>query len=81
MAPIGVWNQSDPQENAIFRSIAALPFLALLLWCFISLYGFGINTIADPYLIKLVPYDRIRVGATSIPTLNDFLDLKVFHTL
>ena len=76
MAPIGVWNQSNPQENVIFRSIAALPFLALLLWSFISLYGFGINTIANPYLIKLVLSDRIRVGATSIPTLNEFLDLK-----
>jgi hypothetical protein len=77
MAPIAVWNQSNPQGNAIVRSIAALPFLALLVWSFISLRGLGINTITGPYLNEVVLAGRIRIGATSIPTRNKFLDLKV----
>jgi hypothetical protein len=76
MAPIAVWNQSNPQENAIVRSIAALPFLALVVWSFISLHGFGINTITGPHLDEVVLAGRIRVGATNIPTRKNFLELK-----
>ena len=76
MAPIAVWNQSNPQGNAIVRSIAALPFLALLVWSFISLHGFGINTITGPHLNEDVLAGRIRVGATSIPTQKNFLGVK-----
>ncbi len=77
MAPIAVWNQSNPQGNAIVRSIAALPFLALLVWSFISLHGFGINTITGPHLNEVVLAGRVRVGATSIPTQKNLLEVKV----
>jgi len=77
MAPIAVWNQSNPQGNAIVRSIAALPFLVLLVWSFSSLHGFGINTITGPHLNKVVLAGSVRLGASSIPTRKKFLDLKV----
>jgi hypothetical protein len=78
MASIAVWNQSNPQGNAIVHSMAALPFLALLVWSFISLHGFGFNTITGPHLNEVLLASRIRVGAASIPTHKKFLELKAF---
>ncbi len=81
MAPIAVWNQSNPQENEIVRSIAALPFLALLVWGLKPLERSCSNAVTGPHLNEVVLAGRIRVGATSIPTRNKFLDLKVVNDL
>jgi hypothetical protein len=78
MAPIGVWNQSSLHENAIVRSVAALPFLFLLAWCALSTHGLGINTIIGQYLDSIVLSGSLRFGTTSIPILDKFLDIKVF---
>jgi hypothetical protein len=75
MAPIGVWNQSNPHGNAIVRSAAALSFLMLLAWSFFSLSGLGNN--ASPHLDEIVLSGRIRVGTISIPILKKFLDIGV----
>ncbi|KAE9375212.1 hypothetical protein N431DRAFT_542807 [Stipitochalara longipes BDJ] len=72
MAPIGVWNQSNLHENAIVRSVSALPFLALFLWAFIPLNSLS----STPYLESIVLSGRIRFGTLSTPILTKFLDIK-----
>jgi len=72
MAPIGVWNQSSLHENAIVRSVSAIPFLVLLVWAYTSLGGLSIK----PYLESIALSGRLRFGTISTPVLTKFLDIQ-----
>lgn len=77
MAPIGVWNQSSLHGNALVRSVAALPFLALIAWSFFSLRTLELNIYVDAIILS----GRLRFGTISIPILKKFLDIKVLDDL
>jgi hypothetical protein len=73
MAPIGGFNPSSLCENTIIRSVAALPFIVLLSWTFLSLHPLPITQ----YLDSIALSGRLRFGSLSIPILTKFLDIKV----
>jgi hypothetical protein len=77
MAPIAAWNPSNLHENTIVRSTAALPFIVLLLWSFISFKGFSGSDPVTQYLDSTILSGRIRLGSINVPISTKFLDIKV----